>query len=225
MKRGKIRSLTKEYLTELIINSISLSEILRTLSLDTSSGNFRTLKRKLYDDQINYDHIKNGPGYDIKNANFFKKRIPLNDILKENSYFNPIHLKKKLINNGMLQKQCAICHIETIWNSLPLCLQLDHINGCSSDNRIDNLRLLCPNCHSQTSTYAGRNKTKIKKEKITKPKKYKIIWPTDNDLILMLRNTNYVQVSNLLGISGNAIRKRLRINGYNPKNFNRIVEN
>jgi len=72
-----------------------------------------------------------------------------------------MHLR--LINNGILKHECKICLI-CEWNNLPITLQLDHINGDHNDNTLENLRLLCPNCHSQTSTYAGRN-TKGKKRK------------------------------------------------------------
>ena len=53
--------------------------------------------------------------------------------------------------------ECAICGIGPVWCDQPLVLQLDHINGVNNDNRIENLCYLCPNCHSQTPTFAGRN--------------------------------------------------------------------
>lgn len=82
-----------------------------------------------------------------------KKQIPLEDILIENSkYTNSCRLKERLIKYGYLQNKCYICCI-TEWNHLPIVLQLDHINGINTDNRIENLRLLCPNCHSQTDNF------------------------------------------------------------------------
>lgn len=67
------------------------------------------------------------------------------------------HLKMRLMAAGLLQPVCTECGINT-WRGKPLSLELDHINGDKHDNRLENLRLLCPNCHSQTATYAGRNK-------------------------------------------------------------------
>ena len=58
----------------------------------------------------------------------------------------------------LLGNTCSACKIKSQWNEMDLVLHLDHINGIPTDNRIENLRLLCPNCHSQTSTYCGRNK-------------------------------------------------------------------
>lgn len=73
------------------------------------------------------------------------------------------NLKELLLKFGYFQEVCAECKLEPIWNGRPLSLHLDHINGNSEDNRLRNLRLLCPNCHSQTPTYAGRNKKRSAK--------------------------------------------------------------
>ena len=66
-------------------------------------------------------------------------------------------LKKRILRAGLLKNECYICGLKE-WLNKPIVLQLDHINGNNKDNRIENLRLLCPNCHSQTSTWCGKNK-------------------------------------------------------------------
>jgi len=69
-------------------------------------------------------------------------------------------LKRIVIINGLLKDECALCKLSGNWNNKPIILQIDHINGNAVDNRIENLRILCPNCHSQTDSFGGRNKGK-----------------------------------------------------------------
>jgi 5-methylcytosine-specific restriction endonuclease McrA len=69
---------------------------------------------------------------------------------------NRKHVKARLISAGLLANNCQACGL-THWLGRPLSIQLDHVNGIRNDNRLENLRMLCPNCHSQTETYGGRN--------------------------------------------------------------------
>lgn len=76
--------------------------------------------------------------------------------MEDSDYLNSWALKKRLLAEGLLEERCAECGISE-WNGRPLSLHLDHINGDRRDQRLENLRFLCPNCHSQTETYCGRN--------------------------------------------------------------------
>ena len=104
--------------------------------------------------KINYQHLL---GYKPKGHNPQKKDLKT-ILVKNSTYTNRTALKKRLVDEKILPYRCAICGNEGEWNSYPLILQLDHINGINNDNRIENLRFLCPNCHSQTTTFSGRNR-------------------------------------------------------------------
>jgi hypothetical protein len=83
-------------------------------------------------------------------------RMPFHEMLTENSIATRHNLKTRLLYAGLLKNECYRCGISE-WLGKPLPLDLDHINGINNDNRLENLRLLCPNCHSQTPTYRGKN--------------------------------------------------------------------
>lgn len=87
-----------------------------------------------------------------------KAKIPLDEILAgDHPYYQTLKLKKRLIREKILENKCSCCGIEE-WQGNPITLQLDHVNGDGSDHKLSNLRLLCPNCHSQTDTWCGKNK-------------------------------------------------------------------
>lgn len=149
-----VSNLPLEELKELTEQSISYSDMLRKLKLSTNgSTNHRTLKSYLEKNNINTDHFTLVVPNKKPNNVYTLDEI----LVKNSSYTNRVRLKERLIKEKYLDYKCSICSISS-WNNMPISLQLDHINGINDDNRIENLRLLCPNCHSQTATYAGKNK-------------------------------------------------------------------
>jgi 5-methylcytosine-specific restriction endonuclease McrA len=82
--------------------------------------------------------------------------IPLEMLLVKGRRTNRSHLKKRLIHAGLKENRCEICGVTT-WMGKQVNMQLHHINGDGSDNRLENIQFLCGNCHSQTDTYGGRN--------------------------------------------------------------------
>lgn len=90
--------------------------------------------------------------------NRISSKYKLEEIFCENSQVSRSRIKKLLISLSLAEYVCGICNMDPIWNGKSLSLHIDHINGIRNDNRLENLRFLCPNCHSQTETYCTLNK-------------------------------------------------------------------
>jgi hypothetical protein len=89
--------------------------------------------------------------------------MPLTDLLVANTKRGRWNLRRRLIAAGVKENRCEKCGI-TDWQGEPLSMALHHLNGDGLDNRLENLSLLCPNCHAQTPNFAGRNVTRISRE-------------------------------------------------------------
>ena len=151
-----------EDLINAVKNSLTISEVCRKLKIKENGGNFKSINNKIKINKIDISHFT-GKAWNTGDR-FIHNGIKYStiDILVENSTYSRYHLKNRLINEGLIEYKCLICDNRGEWLNNKLVLQLDHINGKNDDNRIENLRLLCPNCHSQTSTFSGNNQ-KIKK--------------------------------------------------------------
>ncbi len=161
--------ISKEDLQEAINASTSKAECFNFLGLHTTSNySYKSLNYyiKLYD--LNIDKFTNNK---IGKNNI---KINLKDILdgKYPSYTTS-KLRVRLIKENIFSHQCSICSL-TEWNDKPIPLDLDHINGDPTDHRLENIRLLCRNCHAQTSNFCGANvKKRSVKIKPERPKKIK----------------------------------------------------
>lgn len=142
----------------MVKNSGSLSKVLLSIGLSNKgTTNYNRLKRRLAEDGIDYSHFK--LGIDSNKGRKFgesKNKIPLCDVLVEGSEYGRSHLKVRLLKEGLLEDKCSVCCQLPEWNGKKLTMVLDHINGVSDDNRLDNLRLLCPNCNSQQPTFSRK---------------------------------------------------------------------
>lgn len=215
-------------LKEMVKNSISYAQVLKKSNMHSKGGAYKTIKNRIMNLGIDVSHFtskKHGTS-----INFNKKS--LSEILVINSNYASYNLKRRLIKENLLENKCSECGQPPEWNGKPLTLQLDHINGINNDNRLENLRLLCPNCHTQTETYCKGSRQKIINNcldcniEISKKSKrcmqcdaksrigrnLKIEWPSDNDLLEMLQKYSMVSVAKKLGISDNSIRKHLKSN-------------
>ena len=153
MSKSKVYQCSDQEFKEIVKNSNSYSDCLRTLGLNTSGGSSTDiLKKRISELNCSTEHFHRS----TIDSNSHK--VPLKDILVENSsYANIASLKRRLLKEGLLEYKCSECGNTGEWQNKALSLQLDHINGNNKDHRLTNLRFLCPNCHSQTETYAGKN--------------------------------------------------------------------
>lgn len=151
-----MRKYTKEVLESCVEKNLSVAGVLRELGLKQSGGSHYHISNRIKEYGIDTSHFT-GQGWSKGKKHNWNKKIPLDEILVENSTYARHNLKRRLLENETLKNICSICGIKE-WNEIPLLMELDHINGISDDNRIENLRMLCPNCHSQTTTFSGKNK-------------------------------------------------------------------
>jgi Zn finger protein HypA/HybF involved in hydrogenase expression len=148
---------------------LSKSQLLKSLGIAPCGGNYRNLNDLIGKNSIDITHFK-GKGWSKGLSGIIRTKIPLEKILVKNStYTNSNGLRKRLIKEGIFEKKCYECN-RTIWNDKEIPLELEHKNGDKRDNRIENLTIMCPNCHALTPFYRGRN-INNKKVKIEKSKK------------------------------------------------------
>jgi ribosomal protein S27AE len=127
-----------------------MSEVLRRFGLRPAGGNHRQLRRWLDEWDISIEHFTlewNLPR---------RARIPLSDIPVEHSTYSRGHLKRRLYDEGLKLRHCELCGQGEEWRGRRMAMILDHINGVADDNRIENLRIVCPNCAATFDTHCGR---------------------------------------------------------------------
>lgn len=150
---NKIDLLSDSEFTELINNSSCVSDVLKKLGYSTNGNSWGNKIVKERMEKLNLS-------FTIKNNNYYNqsnnKSLPLEKVLTKDSEYNRTKLKERLVKEGLKEYKCECCGI-TEWNNKPISLQLHHVNGINNDNRLSNLQLLCPNCHSQTDNF-GRTK-------------------------------------------------------------------
>lgn len=153
-KRSIIWTISISEISLVVKDSYSYSEVLRKLGFTAVTGTLqRVLKSRIQSENISTAHFSvNGRRWERKST-----KPSLDKILVKNSSYDRKDLKKRVIADGVVKNECAECGQLLMWNNKPLVLVLDHINGVNNDNRKENLRLLCPNCNSQMSTFCGRN--------------------------------------------------------------------
>lgn len=164
---AKKRKWTDEQLVEAVKTNSSVHGVLRELGLKLSGGSNAAIKMRVRQLNLDTSHFT-GKGWcrgDKHKELIDKLTYRLEDILVKDSTYQCTHrLKNRLIAVGLLDNKCAECGLDPEWNEKPLSLHLDHKDGDRCNHTISNLRILCPNCHSQTENYSGKAKRKKQAE-------------------------------------------------------------
>lgn len=236
---NRLSAITDEAFIKSNRDSKSIKDSLENLGLEPYTDHYRWYRRRCQDLGLE-------PPVYIKSNGGFTRRYSNDELFVKNCTINTNGqaLKRRLISDyGFIDKcsnvNCPSPYPE--WAGSKLTLQLDHINGDRSDNRVENLRILCPNCHTQTETFSGKRKSKSppKKSKcecgadmslVSKhcrkcANKYlrgtrdKIEWPEVDEVIMMVESNGFRQTGRLLGVSDNSVRKYLLRNGIDFKSI------
>ena len=157
-----IWSLSKEDLQKLLNEASSYRDVLKKLGF-TCFSSHSILKRRMREEDLSSEKIDLNRSEERRKKAKERDRPSLDEVLIENSSYSRNSIKTRLLSENRLKYECSECGNTGQWKDKKLTLQLDHINGVNNDNRRENLRLLCPNCHSQTDTHGAKN---WKREKI-----------------------------------------------------------
>jgi 5-methylcytosine-specific restriction endonuclease McrA len=211
---NKIYKLSDNEFIDLVKSSLNISEVLFKLGYTTkgNSWGYSQVKQRMIDLNLS------GKDFRGKSALVSSiKKVNPDKLFCKNSKHNRSVLRKTIISQKLIPYKCAICGIVE-WQGKTLSLELDHINGENNDNRIENLRFLCPNCHSQTDTYGSRN------QKITESK-YEIT----NELSELVINKylelkNQKKVASILNIKQSVVKQIISNSGLNKSNQKYVIQ-
>jgi len=223
--KPKLSTVSSEDFLSICATSSSVAQIIRRAGMTVCSSAYRSVRKKVALEKIDLSHIQRGLASNRGKPSFNRK--PLEHHLKGG---DRKRIKAALLREGVLGNHCSICSLPSEWNGKTLVMRLDHISGDPLDNSLENLRLVCPNCDSQLPTFAGRNRRGRRRcvdclEPVSKratrcsrcdghfrrgSQPTKISWPSVETLFHQVQQSGYTAIARQLGVSDNAVRKRLK---------------
>jgi len=211
----------KDILEKIVKESKTTNEVFTRLGKNNSSNNYKLFRKLIKEYEIDISHFLT-KSENIKEMfkNGQLKICKLENIFCENSKVSRNTAKNRIIKDNLIKYECCFCGNEGVWMGKNISLILDHMNGVNNDNRIDNLRFVCPNCNSTLDTHCKGSKGLIKKiEKIDGRKtsihssridKRKVERPDIEELKKQISEIGYSATGRIYGVSDNAIRKWLK---------------
>jgi hypothetical protein len=211
--------------------SRSFAEALRRLGLGPSGGNWRTLQRRCREWSIATDHFD-----PYASSRGRRGQVPLESVLVAGSTYSRWHLKRRLFEQGLKERRCELCGQGEVWQGRPMALIIDHINGTRDDHRLENLRIVCPNCAATLDTHCGRRNrlrprrceacrrefaprsaaqrfcsrpcaAQRERPRGPRPDLRKVERPPYDELLAELRASSWTAVARRYGVSDSAVRK------------------
>jgi hypothetical protein len=151
------KNLTETEFKEVVANSKSIADVCRGLGIVPKGGNYKTVNQLLKKYSADTSHFTGGAWNQGDRYRPIMMPTPIEKILIKGSVYSSYALKNRLFKEGFKEQCCECCGLE-YWLEQPIKLELHHVNGDNNDNRIENLQILCPNCHAYTDNYRGANK-------------------------------------------------------------------
>ena len=155
------RKWSDQDLVNAVKSSFSVRQVLKILGLVPAGGNYQHVQRIIMEMKLDTSHFL-GRGWSAGMKFHFRPKMSLESVMVENSGYQSHKLKQRLFDAGIKSVQCELCGWAERAPDGRIPVELDHINGNHFDSRLENLRILCPNCHSLQSTHRGINKVKYK---------------------------------------------------------------
>ena len=220
---------------EAVAASRSWAEALRRLGMRPGGNNIKTLRAYAERWGIATDHFDPSAASRAALARRRRRRRPLSEVLVPHSTYHRGLLKERLYEEGCKERRCELCGQGEIWHGRRMSLILDHINGIGDDNRLENLRIVCPNCAATLDTHCGKQQRTIRhcrgcgavlkprankycslrcfhesRRNVARPDLRRVDRPPYQQLIREVRALGWSAVGRRYGVSDNAVRKWVR---------------
>lgn len=158
VEQYKNLNLQKENLQQFVNDSSCITDLSFKIYGNDFYGNRQTLKKYVKKHSIDTRHFNSEP----RKLTVPRNIKPLSELLCIDSGIDTTNLKHRLYKAGIKKEECELCGQRNIWMGKKMSLRLDHINGINTDNRIENLRIVCPNCDATLDTFSGKNVKRLK---------------------------------------------------------------